>query len=448
MAILGLLNTENYAANRLKNFRRKVFYDYPNGATTLTGLLGLMDDEDTDDPEFSWFEKRMAQQRTTTASQGTNLGPFKTSADGDAGDSALALTAGTTYIIVTADSSQFRVGHILRIPVARSGGTATGTLFFRITEDPATTGSNKVKGTPLVTVTAVDNGTTNENVGKEVLVVGSAYAQGAAGSSEAPWNLPVEPANYCQIFRTEFSFTGTALKTGIKFDETGPYKDKAKEAALSHMIEMEKAALFGTKTKTTGANSIPTYTTGGLLYFLELWEAGSTYGNTAATADSDDNKRIIVNAAGTITEAAYDGYLERVFRVTNNKASEKLVLCGTGFLNVINQMYKSRVCLDASLPLTETYGMNVVKHLCPFGTLFYKSHPLFNQNPTLRNCALILDVQNLKWRYMQGRDTERLTNRQNNNEDLRRDEYLTEGGFEVRFPESHMFLQNVTSFVP
>ena len=49
---------------------------------------------------------------------------------------------------------------------------------------------------------------------------------------------------------------------------------------------------------------------------------------------------------------------------------------------------------------------------------------------------------------MQGRDTELLKNRQNNDEDLRKDEWLTEAGLELRFPESHMYLQNVTSYVP
>jgi hypothetical protein len=61
---------------------------------------------------------------------------------------------------------------------------------------------------------------------------------------------------------------------------------------------------------------------------------------------------------------------------------------------------------------------------------------------------LILDVQNLKYRYMQGRDTELLKNRQNNGDDFRRDEWLTEAGLECRFPESHMFIQNITNYTP
>jgi len=164
------------------------------------------------------------------------------------------------------------------------------------------------------------------------------------------------------------------------------------------------------------------------------------------TLDTDDDCRIITNSNNYITEKLYDGYLERVFRVTNNKANEKLVLCGSGFLNVINQLYKSRAVLNGDLPLTETYGMNVVAHQTPFGKIYYKSHPLFSQNPILRYNALFLDVLNLRYRYMNGRDTELLTQRQPNNADYREDEWLSESGLELEFPESNMYLQNVLDF--
>jgi hypothetical protein len=454
-AILGLVGTEDYASNRYKNPRRKVFYDYPNGSFPLTGIMSLMDEESGDDPEFSWFEKRMATQRTLTTSQGSSKGPFTTSADSDAGDN-LTLTAGTVYIMYVASSEQFRVGHIFRVPLLYTSSTGTKILRGRVTENPETTdGTNfyKIKFTPLETITAIDNGTTNENVGAEVLIIGSAYAQGAAGSSEAAWNLPIELSNYCQIFRTEFSLTGTAMKTSARFDDTGVYADKAKEASIYHMIELEKAFLYGTKTKTVDATSnLPTYTSGGILWHLEQWEkAASTYrgaGSSAITADTDDDKRIIENTSGVMTVKLFNDLLERAFRVTNNRANEKLALCGGGFLNVINQMYMASGCLDVKLPMTDTFGMNVVGHQTPFGTVYYKTHPLFTQNPALRSCCLILDVQNLKYKYVAGRDTELLSDRQPNNADYVTDEWLTECGLELRFPESHMFIKNVTSFIP
>ena len=96
----------------------------------------------------------------------------------------------------------------------------------------------------------------------------------------------------------------------------------------------------------------------------------------------------------------------------------------------------------------QTYGMDVVSHLTPFGTLHYKSHPLFSENLEWRFGAIILDVRNLKYRYLTGRDTELLKERQPNNADYRQDEWLTECGIEIRFPESHMVLKGVNSYTP
>jgi len=280
------------------------------------------------------------------------------------------------------------------------------------------------------------------NVCIDFLVVGSAFAEGALDTSSGIYNLSVNPYSYTQIFRTPFQITGTALKTSSKFDETGVYKDMAKENSVNHMIEMEKNYIFGERNVFNSGGTI-VRTMGGILWYLRQWEAGSFYGNSAATVDTDDNKRIITNSTGVLTEKTYNKYLERLFRVTNNMSNEKLVLCGSGFLSVMNQMYSGKATLNCDLPMTDTYGMDVVKHRTPFGTVYYKTHPLFSQNATLRNNALFLDIQNFIYRYMDGRDTALLKNRQANDADYRKDEWLTEAGLEVRFPESHLYLQNV-----
>lgn len=460
MAILGLLNTESDANWRFKNIRRQVFYLYPNGAAPLTGLLSLLQEEDTDDPEFSIFEKRLSTQRTTTK-QANAAGPWTANPATETTDGATTDAAAQTWAVGDLravrvnDTSIFRAGHVVRIRnVTRASGANVdlfGVVTFIDTPDlkinlRVTTGSGGIN---------VAQSTANNDL--EVLIVGSSFTQGASAlgtTNDAPYNIPISITNYAQIFRTPFEMTGTALKTGLKYDETGPYKDQAKEASVYHMIELEKAFLFGQAVKeASSSNSLPRFLTGGVLWYLSEWEkADSVYrggtGAAAITLDTDDDKRIIVNSSGSLNEKTYDGYLERVFRVTNNTANEKLVICGSGFLSIVNQMYKSKSVLNADLPMTETYGMNVVRHLTPFGTLFYKTHPLFSQNPLLRYNALILDVQNLRYRPIQGRDTDLLKNRQNNGDDFRRDEWLSECGMELRFPESHMYLQNVTNYVP
>lgn len=444
MPILGLLGTEQFSSERFKNIRRSVFYNYPNGTAPLTGILSLLKEEATNDPEFYHYEKRMREQRTTTA-MANAAGPFTTTAGVDLTAGGFNTTSASTGRVTVASNADIRVGHIVQIKnIPNGAATAYITARMIVT---GIVGTTKFDGRFLETYTSISNDTDANSI--EVLVIGSAHEEGSVGAALAPYNLPISVYNYTQTLRTPFRITGTALKTAAKYDETGPYKDKAKEASIQHMIEMEKMMLFGVKTKTVdGTTGMPTWTTGGILYWLAQWEAGTLYGVDASTADSDDGKRIISNTGGSINEKTYDGYLERLFRVTNNVANEKLCLCGSGFLNTINQLYKSKSCLDGALPLTATYGMDVVAHRTPFGTVYYKSHPLFSQNSSMRYNALFLDVHNLMYRYVSGRDTELLKNRQPNNADYREDEWFSDCGLEARFPESHMYLQNVQNYTP
>lgn len=451
MPILGLVDTEKFSAQRFTNIRRSVFYFYPNGAAPLVGLLTLLDEEDTNDPKFSHWEKRLDKQRTLTAVNTTGAFITNTGTNADAAN-PFSLAAQATLRVIVQDATMFRVGHQVRIYNAPTTGNPVS-IYGRVEAVyDGTTGSGGAKdGIDIRLTEALTNvSNTATSLNLEVWVVGNVAAQGQTGTADAPWNLPVNIENFCQIFRTSFSFTGTAYKTAAKFDESGPYKDKSKEASIYHMTEMEKAFIFGRKAQTTQpVTLLPEYYTGGILYWLEQWEAGTLYGQQPSTSDTDDGKRIIANSSGSINEDAYDNYLERVFRVTNNKTNEKICLCGTGFLKVLNQMYRNKSVLQTQ-PGTKdlTYGMTVVSHLTSFGVVHYRTHPLFSDNPIMRFNGLFLDVHNLKYRYVQGRDTEILTNRQPNNADYRTDEWLSECGQEVRFPESHMYLQNILNYVP
>lgn len=443
--ILGLLNTESAGIDRLKNFRRMVFYNYPNGSAPLIALLSMLKEESTNDPEFSIYEKRLAEQRSlstvaTTAGTWSAVG-----SDTDIASPYSPAVNGTARIHV-ADNTRFRVGHIIQVtssPITTGGSTNVKAIVTSIVAGSTT----KMEVRFLQAYTSLSN--VAPSVGLEVLVIGNAAAEGQVGAALAPYETPLNLKNYTQIFRTPFQFTGTVLKTGLKYDRTGPYKDKAKDATLQHAMEMEKGFLFGVQQlyidPTTG---LPTRLTGGVEWFLQQWEAGTAYGNTAATVDTDDNKRIINNAAGSMNLSTFNGYMERLFRVTSNQAQEKLCLCGSGYLARINDMFVGRSVLKLDMEAKQKFGWDVVTHLLPWGSVHYKTAPLFSQNNTLRNSALYLDVWNLSYRYMDGRDTQLLKMRQPNNADYREDEWLGECGLELRFPESHMFMKNFTSVIP
>lgn len=462
MPLLGLLSTEDFASERFTSIRRSVFYQYPNGAAPLLGLLSMLDGEVLNDPEFSWYEDRLKELVTTTVVNGTTSGAWYADSTGSLG-SAMATTAadrtaGTAYWLRVASLTPFRNNDIVKLRNMNVTG-ATVDAQFKILANSSGVWSNTnstvyhIRVTPINTIANVLNVYNQSDAGTEVQVLGNANMQGQTGSAEGAYSMPTRTGNNAQIFRTPFSFTGTALRTSAKFDESGPYKDKAKKASMSHMIQMELQFLFGEPSKSVdSATGLPTYTTGGIIFFLRLWEAGtgnavagvtSTYPVAASTQNTDDNKRII-EINGNITDSALDDYYERLFRHTNNISNEKLAFCGSGFLNILNKLFKNEVTLNSDLPLADTYGMNVVKHVCPFGTVYYKTHPLFNRNAFMRYNALFLDVQNFKYRYVQDRDTDIKKNCQPNNADYRLDEFLTEAGLELQFPEANMYMKGVT----
>ena len=458
MAIFGLSSTADYESYRRKNIRRSVQYDYPRGKAPLMGLLSLMDEEYTNDPEFGHWEYRYAPPKTLTASQGTSKGPIKSAADADAGD-PVTLVADTEYIFCIDDATVFREGKVVELALLNTSAVVQRVIGIvtAITDRSGT--PNKIKVRVLAGHADLTNGVTDENVDKTVRAIGSSFAQGRSNVSGEYVKVPSKFTNYTQIFRTPFSLPRTAIKAPLEYDKSGPYKHKAKIAALDHMVDLEMAALFGTKdtytkaiasgdeaVSSTGEGLIQTLS-GGILYHLERWEAGD-YGTVTASADSDDDKRIVENASGNLTEETYDTYIERLFRKTNNVSNEKLCLCGNGAMLVLNQMWKHKTTLNSALPMTDTYGMDVTSSRTPFGTIHYLTHPLFNEDSEWRNNMLFLDVRNIKYRPLLDSDTKLLKNRQANDADHRKDEYLTEAGFEVWFPESHMLLKNVQSYTP
>src|ERR1700722_169313 len=99
----GLLSTEVTRPYESINSRRKIYWQFPQGAAQLMGLLSLLpNSEETDKSLFGWWERRFPTQRTTTVdSTLSNSTPFA-NADGsvltDSG-TGVTLTANTPYLV-------------------------------------------------------------------------------------------------------------------------------------------------------------------------------------------------------------------------------------------------------------------------------------------------------------------------------------------------------------
>lgn len=447
----GLVSTDTIEDYKSLNARRKIFYQFPTGAAPLMGLLSMLPDQGTDKDEFGWWERRFPVQRTETVASGTV--PFL-NGDGTAltdGGAGVTLTADTEYRVKVLSTTQFKPTHVIDIrEVTKSDGASNFSVIGTVTEIVSAT---VLKFRPYTTRTAVDNVATDNN-GKTVAIIGTANAQGAR-SGTGIIQFPIKPTNFTQIFRTAFSITRTALKGGLEFDKNGPYAMQAKENGLRHMIELEKAMLFGDKhevlvTDSETGDQTPEKKTGGVRYFLEQWEAANSVyrggsGAAAITANSDPLKRII-NANGTLSMADFRTYMSRLFRNTSNKAYEKLCLCGGVHLETINALYEGKVTPTVAIASKDRNWEFMVHSVTTLrGTVHFKVHPLFDEDPDLESAGLYLDLGNLMYRPLNDSDTVFLKGRQERDRDARKDEWITEAGLECRFPESHMLITNAAA---
>lgn len=454
-ATLGLIDSTTFSSAGFynRNNRRRIFHDYPTGMFPLTGLLSLMEEDYTDHHEFGWWEKRFEEPETTVKAV---VAPFLDSSGNDTLGDEVDFVVGTEYRVVVADATQFQARQVIWMVDLHQTGGALVSLKGVVTAAVDTTNDyiqfRALEATQNVTNT--NTASPSGPVGCQVIVIGNANAEGAA-STTGRFYPPIRLTNYTQIFRNAFSFTRTSLKEPVDFDKTGLYREKAEDNLRMHMTGMEKAFLFGVKdeqTVTIDSEDLPERTTGGVYWFLQEWnKADSGYrGGSGAPAATTTNEllRIIRSSSGTVNWSAWIQYLEWAFRSTNDRAMEKVFMCGSGFLAAVNTALETKATLYKRFEPQKIYGLDVVTWVTPFGTVHFKTHPLFTKQSALRYNGLLLDVQNLRYRPLNDSDTTVLPNRQNNDEDRRKDEWLTEAGLECRFPESHMAIEDMQELDP
>ena len=287
-----------------------------------------------------------------------------------------------------------------------------------VVSDPATdTTINVQRGWGTVAAGALANS-------DGLTIIGNVHEEGAKPPTAKTY-AATKQTNYTEIFRLPLYLTRTARKTKLRWDNTGPYREAKREALSLYSIEQEKAFINGNAVETTGSAGLPLRMTGGVKSFL----TSNIKGGTNDT---------VFNVNGTLDEDGLDNICENIFRYGSN---EKLVLCGSTFLRAITTLGKRNGTLNM-VPQDRIYGMKVVEYITAFGSLMLKNHPLFSQHTLWRQDALVLDTNNLLYRYLD--DTMFIKNRQDPGEDASKDEYLGECGMEVYFEETHAYINGVS----
>ena len=272
-------------------------------------------------------------------------------------------------------------------------------------------------------------------------VIGTAWAEG----SKAPlgWEDALfDREGYCQIFKTAMNlFSGTSQATVYR-GIANEYKRVWTEKLMEHKMDMEQAFLFG-----RGA-------------------PGGTEGETGSTSETGGTRRYThgivpyTEVNGKVynmsySASGYDAFLDAMedfFAPESGNSGNKLVLSSrkvitylnkmgdAGFLN--NSVGSSQYRLDVQ-NIKGSFGHSVTMVNTIYGNLHFVAEPLL-RGPWEDYC-LAVDMKNVAYRPLVGngisRDTFIETNIQDNDEDGRRDQIITEAGLEITLPETHAVLK-------
>jgi hypothetical protein len=390
--IQGLRGSGEFGTDfRPKNYRELFTLLEPNGNAPLNALLAMSSSESTDDPEFKNFRDELPERILTAA--------------------APVASASTGTITLSAnDDNRFAVAGAIVV------NSETGEVMHVTADTTATT----------LTVTRNVGGTTFQIAnGAKLFVAGFAAQEGASTPTPVSFDASVA-SNYTQIFRTSFAVTNTLRSTYLR---TGSKEDEAMTKALKlHMSDIERAMFFGRKHEVNGSSAQPTRYTGGFITTLSQVVDGTsdfaTYGGTSA---------------GQITEAGFDFLLiDRVFKFGSK---QKIAFVGSTVANHLQQMGKDRW---QPTTVEGAYGVNLTRYTTFAGDLLVHLHPQFRQIPAMSTAMVIVDFPYLRYRYLEGRDTTLLQNRQGTGEDQVKHEYLTECGLEMLQDKVHTYIKGWT----
>jgi hypothetical protein len=254
--------------------------------------------------------------------------------------------------------------------------------------------------------------------GDELLIIGSAQPEN--DTSKPPRSdVPSKISNYTQIFRTPFEVSDTLRASGFQV-APAEWPRQARNKGIEHAKDLEYSFLLGRKSATT-PGATQNRTTGGVLSFI--------------TTNQTD-------AGGDLSEAEFNAFMAQVHRYGSG---QKLALASATAVGALNKFPASK---QQTKNDETTYGMNVTQYTSPFGSINLVYHPLL-EGTKYGGYIVVIDMGQAAYRYLANdelnRDTKVLQNRQPNDQDGRKDEYLSEVGLEFGQQRYHGVLTGITS---
>lgn len=303
----------------------------------------------------------------------------------------LTAYASSGDVVLSASANYFNKYDLVKIPSTGEVVLVTGT----------TTAAS------AITVTRTVGDTTSAAIasGADLVIIGSAFAEGSAYSDLTTLSTQtVRKYNYLQIFRKSVEITKTLANSELYGGDDRSFQRKKKGIEL--MQNLERSFLFGEKAEDT---STPRRTTGGVDEFI----------STNSTA-----------AGGTLTETEFEGFLRTVFRYGSNS---RYLFSAPIVLSVISMWAQGKLNMFSK---DKTYGIAISQYISPHGTVnLVKELMLENAGGVSSTSyyggyAFALELEDIVYRYLQNRDVQFETEIQHPGDDFFKDQYICEVGLE------------------
>ena len=319
----------------------------------------------------------------------------------------------TTVTEITVDNiSYFAPGDLWRHYTSGEVLYVSGTAAGSIIEIDRNVGT-ATSGEPGYPVAMLD--------GDYLEFIGNTLSEGTT-SPVALHTEEVQYDNYTQIQRTVLHLTNTEIAMLMHGEQALPYDVRKK--GIEHGRKIERQHIFGAKPYNDTTED--KRASGGLFWWIKKY-AGS---GRVATAT-------------TLTEDAFLTWVRHVFRYGG---SRKVLFAPPVMLEALSRWAGAHLQMKST---EKMFGVDVQKWITPHGMVPIVNHKMLEgpaEGGGTYNHAFLVDLDDITYCYVKGRDTAFLTGREQPDADAKRQEYLTESTLQVKNPKYHGYFYGFTRF--
>lgn len=391
----GLRGTGSFGANeRPQDFREMILWTNPNGTAPLFAMSAKMKKEACNDPQIHWWEETNDIGLATV--------------NGAIGDATTTTIVVDTEVGEVGGALQYAPGDLLMV---EEDTVAYTTEILEVVSVASDVSMEVIRGAAGSTAASFGDGV-------NLLRIGSAHEEGS-GSPPTVSKNPTKMTNFTQIFKTPYQLTRTAENTHFRTGD--PLKNDQIRKSFVHSEKIEQALFWGKASEVTGGGGQPKRTMAGLRTLV-------TSNVTVFTIDP--------------TIDTFIAALSPVFDYEAGSAGDqRLIYAGNGAINFLNSLIagdsSTRINYDGIIKM---YGQTLRQFTIPQGSFAIKSHPLLNTHPLFTYSMFVVNPAGLIYRPLKSSDTKIQKNIQLPDEDLRKDQWLTECTFELHYERSFAYI--------